>query len=151
MLLLWWVVGNPERYPASWKGRPASVRPVTVPRMDHETRVKLDFSTRVQVLHGLYHQACGEAIQFRLAFRDAPEIDVTEDLATLVLRPGSPGEQDRATIRAWIEERVDVSRLRLSRRHSAALLYWRGAGDAMVSDQESVPARLDRRGAQEVI
>lgn len=76
---------------------------------------------------------------------------MTEDLATLVLRPGSPGEQDRATIRAWIEERVDVSRLRLSRRHSAALLYWRGAGDAMVSDQESVPARLDRRGAQEVI
>jgi hypothetical protein len=105
--------------------------------MDDEMREKLDFSMRVQVLGTLYHWACGEVIQFRLAFRHAPEIDVSEDLATdnvtqshgdqsLTLRPGRSHEEDRTVIRAWIEEHVDVSRLKLSKRHSAGLSYWRG-------------------------
>lgn len=113
-----------------------SVLASTVPAMDEALRGHLDFALRVQVLRAVYHRALGEAIQLRLAFRDAPEIDVTEDLdtdsvtlrlgeGTLTLHPGQEHAEDRETIREWIRERVDVTRLTRGSHHGPGVRYWR--------------------------
>lgn len=101
-------------------------------------RRHLEFSMRVQFLRAVYHRAMGEAILFRLAFTDAPEFAVTEDLDaacvtvrmedrddTLTLPAGREYAEDVARIREWIEGQVDVSRLTLGKRHTTALAYWR--------------------------
>ena len=49
-----------------------------LPLMDEVMRGRLAFSMRVQSLRTVYHWAIGEAIQLRLAFIDAPQIEVVE-------------------------------------------------------------------------
>ena len=107
--------------------------------MDEVMRERLAFSMRVQSLRTVYHWAIGETIQLRLAYPDAPQIEVVEDLPTntvtlrlgddvLTLRPGRSHEEDRATVREWIRERVDVTRLTRGPRRGPGAAYWRGAG-----------------------
>ena len=110
-----------------------------LPLMDEVMREQLAFSMRVQALRTVYHWAIGETIQLRLAYTDAPQIEVVEDLPTdtvtlrlgddvLTLRPGRSHEEDRATVREWIRERVDVTRLTRGPRRGPGAAYWRGAG-----------------------
>lgn len=100
-------------------------------------RAQLDFSMRVQALRTVYHWAIGEVIQLRLAYSDAPQIGVVEDLgtdtvtltlghATLTLRPGRSHAEDRETVREWIRERVDVTRLTPGSHRGPGVTYWRG-------------------------
>lgn len=102
-------------------------------------REKLAFSMRVQALRTVYHWSIGEAIQLRLAYPDAPQIEVVEDVPTdtvtlrlgddvLTLRPGRSHEEVRATVREWIRERVDVTRLTPGSHRGPGVAYWRGAG-----------------------
>ena len=110
-----------------------------LPFMDEVMRERLAFSMRVQALRTVYHWAIGETMQQRLAYPDAPQIEVGEDLPTdtvtlrlgddvLTLRPGRSHEEDRATVREWIRERVDVTRLTRGPHQGPGVAYWRGAG-----------------------
>lgn len=98
----------------------------------------MEFSMRVQYLRAVYHRAMGETILFRLTFTDAPEFTVAEDLqagvvtissphfeGVLTLRTGRDYADDIATIREWIEQHVDISRLTLRKRTTTAGTYWR--------------------------
>lgn len=102
-------------------------------------REQLAFSMRVQALQTVYHWAIGEVIQLRLAFTDAPQIEVVEDMPTdtvtlrlgddtLTLRPGQSHAEGRETVRAWIRERVDVTALRLGPHQGSGVAYWRRVG-----------------------
>lgn len=111
-----------------------------LPFMDEEElRRQLEFTMRVQALRTVYHWAIGEVIQLRLAYIDAPQIMVGEDLPTdtvtlrlgddaLTLHPGRSHAEDRATVREWIRERVDVTRLTRGTHQGPGVAYWRGAG-----------------------
>lgn len=121
-----------------------SVPACTVLAMDEEElRRQLEFTMRVQALRTVYHWAIGEAIQLRLAYIDAPQIEVGEDLPTdtvtlrlgddvLTLRPGQSHEEDRATVREWIRERVDVTRLTRGTHQGPGVAYWRSVGRGLI-------------------
>jgi hypothetical protein len=77
-------------------------------------------------------------IRLRLAHTDAPEFTVGEhhdtttaslvmdgSPDTLVLGLGSERADDQATVREWIEQRVDISRLTRSKHPRRAQSYWR--------------------------
>lgn len=106
-------------------------------------RERLAFSMRVQSLRAVYHWAIGEVIQLRLAFTDAPQIEVVEDVPTdtvtlrlgddvLTLRPGRSHEEDRDTVREWIRERVDVTRLTRGTHQGPGVAYWRSVGRGLI-------------------
>lgn len=110
-----------------------------LPLMDEAMREQLAFSMRVQALQTVYHWALGEVIQLRLAFIDAPQIEVVEDVPTdtvtlrlgddtLTLRPGQSHAEGRETMRAWIRERVDVTALKLGPHQGSGVAYWRRVG-----------------------
>lgn len=120
-----------------------SVAAGTVPLMDEVMRERLAFSMRVQELRTVYHWAIGEVIQLRLAYIDAPQIEVGEDLPannvtlrlgedTLTLRPGQSHEENRATVREWIRERVDVTRLTRGTHQGPGVAYWRSVGRGLI-------------------
>lgn len=111
--------------------------------MNEVMRERLAFAMRVQALRTVYHWAIGETIQLRLAYPDAPQIEVGEDLPAnnvtlrlgddvLTLRPGRSHEEDRATVRAWIRERVDVTRLKPGAHKGPGVAYWRGVGRGLI-------------------
>ena len=106
-------------------------------------REQLAFSMRLQSLRTVYHWAIGEVIQLRLAYIDAPQIEVGEDLPsdsvtmrlgadTLTLRPGRSHSEDRETVRAWIRERVDVTRLTRGTHQGPGVAYWRSVGRGLI-------------------
>jgi len=111
--------------------------------MDEVMRERLSFSMRVQALRTVYHWAIGETIQLRLAYTDAPQIEVGEDLPTdtvalrlgddtLTLRPGRSHAEDRDTVREWIRERVDVTRLTRGTHQGPGVAYWRSVGRGLI-------------------
>lgn len=121
-----------------------SVPACTVLAMDEEElRRQLEFTMRVQSLRTVYHWAIGEVIQLRLAFTDAPQIEVVEDVPTdtvtlrlgddtLTLHPGHSHAEDQATMRAWIRERVDVTLLEPGPHHGPGVRYWRGVARSLI-------------------
>ena len=115
-----------------------------LPFMDEEEfQAQLEFTMRVQELRTVYHWALGERIQLRLAFPDAPDITVTEHLPTntvlmrlgddtLTLHPGRSHAEDQATMRSWIRERVDVTRLKMGAHKGPGVTYWRQVGRGLI-------------------
>lgn len=100
-----------------------------------ELHERLEYTRRIERVRSTYHWVIGEAIRFRLAFTDAPEIFASEDIASgtvtarlgnaeLTLVAGGNYQSDTSAIRAWIESLVDLNRLSRSKHRAPGASYW---------------------------